>query len=65
MAKDGHQYPVYCLSVIGFHNQHNIVSISNDGKMCNWKPTALLDPQTFSFLKIAKESANSAAAAPE
>lgn len=44
LASNGHQYPVYCLSVIGYHNQHSIVSISNDGKMCNWRPTVLVDP---------------------
>jgi dynein intermediate chain len=65
LAKDGHQYPVYCMSVIGFHNQHNIVSISNDGKMCNWRPTALLDPQSFTFLSVAKETQNAATTAPD
>ena len=33
--------------------------------MCNWKPTALLDPQNFSFLSVAKENQNQAASAPE
>ena len=53
------------MSVIGFHNQHNIVSISNDGKMCNWRPTALLDPQSFTFLSVAKETQNAATTAPD
>ena len=66
LAKDGHQYPVYCLSVIGYDNQHSIVSISNDGKMCNWRPTVLVDPQNFSMLSVAKDIKNPlASAAPE
>jgi len=65
LAANGHQYPVYCLSVIGYHNQHSIVSISNDGKMCNWRPTVLVEPQSFSFLNAAKEAANQPTAAPE
>lgn len=56
LAQNGHQYPVYCLSVIGFHNQHQIVSISNDGKMCNWRPKVLVDPQSFNFLSVQKDA---------
>ena len=65
LAKDGHQYPVYCLGVIGYHNQHSIVSISNDGKMCSWRPTALVDPSTFNFLGAVKDTTNPATAATE
>ena len=63
LAQNGHQYPVYCLSVIGYHNQHSIVSISNDGKMCNWRPNTLVDPQSFNFLGMSKDPANAASAA--
>ena len=55
LAANGHQYPVYCLSVIGYHNQHQIVSISNDGKMCYWKPNVLVEPNQFNNLASSKE----------
>lgn len=45
---------MYCLSVIGYHNTHSIVSVSNDGKMCQWKPKVLADPREFNFLTIGK-----------
>ena len=44
LAQNGHQYPVYCLGVTGYQNTHEIISISNDGKMCKWKPKVLADP---------------------
>jgi len=47
LAANGHQYPVYSLSVIGYQNTHHIVSISNDGKMCTWKPKVLADPRDY------------------
>ena len=34
LAKDGHNYPVYCLNMIGTKNANNIISISNDAKVC-------------------------------
>ena len=52
LAANGHQYPVYCTSVVGYYNTHSIVSISNDGKLCNWRPTGLVDPQSFYFLNM-------------
>lgn len=41
------------------------MSISNDGKMCNWRPTVLVDPQNFSFLSVVKEAQSLAATGPE
>ena len=41
------------------------MSISNDGKMCNWRPTIFADPQSFNFLSVAKDQQNPAQAAPE
>ncbi|EGR27431.1 hypothetical protein IMG5_196130 [Ichthyophthirius multifiliis] len=32
----GHSYPIYSLDVVGSLNAHNIVSVSNDGKLCTW-----------------------------
>ena len=55
LAMNGHQYPVYSLSVIGYQNTHHIVSISNDGKMCTWKPKVLADPKDYQILQAPKK----------
>lgn len=34
VAKDGHHHPIYSLAIVGTKNAHNIVSISNDSKIC-------------------------------
>lgn len=31
-----HVNPVYCVKVIGDQEAHNLISISNDGKLCSW-----------------------------
>ena len=36
LAKDGHSYPIYALSMIGSKNSSSIVSISYDSKVCQW-----------------------------
>jgi dynein intermediate chain, cytosolic len=46
------------MSVVGSQNAHNIVSISNDGKLCQWKPNMLIEPSNYCELQT------SAAAAP-
>lgn len=55
LAKEGHNYPVFAMSVVGSQNAHQIVSISNDGRMCSWMPTMLLEPNSHSFLQIAQD----------
>lgn len=30
----GHSHPVYSVAITGTQNSHNIVSVSNDGKVC-------------------------------
>ena len=52
LAQNGHNHPVYSLSVIGSQNAHSIVSISNDGKMCMWKPKMLADSREYARLEI-------------
>ena len=54
LAANGHQFPVYSLSVIGYQNTHTIVSISNDGKLCEWKPKVLADPKDYAILNAPK-----------
>ena len=39
------QHPVYCVNVVGTQNAHNLISVSNDGKMCSWSLDMLSQPQ--------------------
>lgn len=45
LAKDGHNYPIYCLNMIGTKNANNIISISNDAKVCQWTSEELNNPK--------------------
>ncbi|KAL0882063.1 hypothetical protein ABMA27_000644 [Loxostege sticticalis] len=40
-----HTHPVYCLSVVGSQNAHNLISVSTDGRMCTWSLDMLSQPQ--------------------
>ncbi|XP_028165427.1 cytoplasmic dynein 1 intermediate chain isoform X6 [Ostrinia furnacalis] len=40
-----HTHPVYCLSVVGSQNAHNLISVSTDGRMCTWSLDMLSAPQ--------------------
>ncbi|CAH0764035.1 unnamed protein product [Diatraea saccharalis] len=40
-----HTHPVYCLSVVGSQNAHNLISVSTDGRMCSWSLDMLSAPQ--------------------
>jgi len=40
-----HTHPVYCVNVVGTQNAHNLISLSNDGKMCSWSLDMLSQPQ--------------------
>lgn len=52
MASGGHAHPVFSLNVVGTQNSHNIVSLSNDGKLCVWNTNNLSQPQKEIDLKI-------------
>jgi dynein intermediate chain len=39
------QHPVYCLSVVGTQNAHNLISVSTDGRLCSWSLDMLSQPQ--------------------
>lgn len=45
LAKNGHNHPIYSLSIVGSQNAHNIVSVSNDGKCCFWSFGMLNEPK--------------------
>lgn len=51
LAQHGHTHPVYSLAVVGSQNTHNIVSISNDGRLCQWKPK-MLTHQAVDFFSL-------------
>lgn len=51
MASGGHAHPVYSLAIVGTQNSHNIVSVSNDGKLCVWSTNMLTTPQKVIDLK--------------
>jgi dynein intermediate chain len=44
LSSSGHKYPVYSLNVVGTQIANNIVSISNDGKLCSWDIKAFSTP---------------------
>lgn len=45
LSASAHTHPVYCLKVVGTQNSHNLISISNDGKLCSWSLDMLSAPQ--------------------
>ncbi|XP_065156919.1 cytoplasmic dynein 1 intermediate chain isoform X20 [Atheta coriaria] len=45
LSAGSHTQPVYCMHVVGSQNAHNLISISNDGKMCSWSLDMLSQPQ--------------------
>ncbi|XP_015589478.1 cytoplasmic dynein 1 intermediate chain isoform X29 [Cephus cinctus] len=45
LSAAAHTHPVYCLSVVGTQNAHNLISISTDGKLCSWSLDMLSQPQ--------------------
>ena len=45
LAKNGHNHPVFSLAIVGSQTAHNIVSVSNDGKVCFWSFGMLNEPK--------------------
>ncbi|XP_052861739.1 cytoplasmic dynein 1 intermediate chain-like isoform X3 [Anopheles cruzii] len=45
LSASAHTQPVYCLSMVGTQNAHNVISISSDGKLCSWSLDMLSQPQ--------------------
>lgn len=45
LSATAHTHPVYCLSVVGTQNAHNLISIATDGKLCSWSLDMLSQPQ--------------------
>lgn len=53
----GHNSPIYGLSITGTQNAHNIVSVSNDGRVCQWSFGRLNEPILGLNLKVAVPAA--------
>ncbi|XP_063227712.1 cytoplasmic dynein 1 intermediate chain isoform X23 [Bacillus rossius redtenbacheri] len=45
LSATAHTHPVYCVSVVGTQNAHNLISVSTDGKLCSWNLDMLSQPQ--------------------
>ncbi|XP_022189072.2 LOW QUALITY PROTEIN: cytoplasmic dynein 1 intermediate chain [Nilaparvata lugens] len=45
LSAAAHTHPVYCLSVVGTQNAHNLISVSTDGRLCSWSLEMLSQPQ--------------------
>ncbi|KAL8608058.1 Cytoplasmic dynein 1 intermediate chain 2 [Nucella lapillus] len=45
LSASAHTHPVYCVTVVGTQNAHNLISVSNDGKLCAWSLDMLSQPQ--------------------
>lgn len=57
LSSAAHTHPVYCLSVVGTQNAHNLISISTDGRMCSWSLDMLSAPQEVLELQTKQKKA--------
>ncbi|KAK6620428.1 hypothetical protein RUM44_006829 [Polyplax serrata] len=57
LCSAAHTHPVYCLSVVGTQNAHNLISISTDGRMCSWSLDMLSTPQDVLELQTKQKKA--------
>ena len=51
LMAESHTHPVYCVSIIGSQHANNIVSASNDGKVCVWSLNMFNSPTSSFELK--------------
>ncbi|KAK2140507.1 hypothetical protein LSH36_1333g00017 [Paralvinella palmiformis] len=59
LSAAAHTHPVYCVDMVGTQNAHNLISVSNDGKVCSWGLDMLSQPQDSMEL-IHKQSRSAA-----
>lgn len=55
LSASAHTHPVFCLTVVGTQNAHNLISISTDGKLCSWSLDMLSQPQETLVLQAKKQ----------
>jgi len=51
LTSQAHTHPIYCLRMVGTQNANNLISISNDGKLCSWNLDMLSQPQEVQDLQ--------------
>uniref|UniRef100_A0A914Y8Q8 Uncharacterized protein n=1 Tax=Panagrolaimus superbus TaxID=310955 RepID=A0A914Y8Q8_9BILA len=44
LSATSHTQPVYCMSIVGSQNAHDLVTISTDGRICSWALDNLSTP---------------------
>ena len=52
LSAAGHTHPVYAMQIVGTQNAHSIVTISTNGKLCQWDTTQLVTPTETLTLKM-------------
>lgn len=51
LSSNAHTYPVYSVAVVGTQNAHNLITISNNGRVCSWEMNKLVQPKETLDLK--------------
>merc|ERR1719427_12814 len=44
LSTSAHTHPVYCIDTVGSQNANNLMTISNDGRVCSWSLDMLSQP---------------------
>jgi dynein intermediate chain len=44
LSSIGHTHPIFCMTIVGTKNAHNLITISSDGKLCVWAVENLIQP---------------------
>jgi len=61
LSSSGHTYPVYSVAVVGTQNAHNLITISNNGRVCSWEMNKLVQPKETVELKTKLSGAKATA----
>merc|ERR1719160_1466190 len=56
LSAKGHSHPVQAMQQVGTQNATNLVTASNDGRLCTWSLAMLAQPQESIDLKNEKSS---------
>ncbi|KAJ3305711.1 hypothetical protein HDV03_001119 [Kappamyces sp. JEL0829] len=59
LSLPGHSHPVYCISIVGSHNAHNLITASTDGVVCSWQLDILASPQELTELVVHRDNGRS------
>ena len=61
LSSNAHTYPVYSMTVVGTQNAHNLITISNNGRVCSWEMNKLVQPKETVDLKTKLSGAKASA----